>query len=102
MIFPLSRPIFINIVYGGRKSWFLFPLTGPLSIHLAHPSLEVITICMRGEKTEIRRDASEPRLALSFLIGIASSSALRRELRTLFRYHGVIILHDSTQKLEEG
>lgn len=42
------------------------------------PSLEVITICMREEKTEIRRDASKPHLALSFLIGIASSSASHR------------------------
>lgn len=51
------------------------------------PSLEVITICMREEKTEIRRDASKPHLALSFLIGIASSPA---------SHHRVNVLHYST------
>lgn len=62
------------------------------------PSLEVITICMREEKTEIRRDASKPHLALSFLIGIASSPATHR-VNWYVLHYSTLRNCDSTQKL---
>lgn len=71
-MFKRKNSIFIKGKVGERGA-ISFPRFSTSSS--LNPSLEVITICMRGEKIEIRRDASKPHLALSFLIGIASSPA---------------------------